>query len=478
MLRHTLFGSLSRGCSALISHRSALQKLSISTALLPDERNEYIIDESKQQLGNEFRKTHSIQLRNCDSSDDRYLPIVTFDSVPFSAELKKILLRQGFTTPTPTQAQSWPIALLKRDIISIAKTGSGKTCGFLLPAFQRLLATRKSTPSRWGSAAKEKMKLRAWGDVHPRKSPSVLILAPTRELAIQIENEAQKFSKNCRFETMCVYGGSSKGPQIRRLNHGVDILVATPGRCNDLADMGALRLSSVEYLVLDEADRMLDMGFEPQIRAIIEQLPEERQNLFFSATWPREVQSLASEFLKDPVQINIGGSDDLTANKDIKQEVIVLKEYEKRQKLPALLQGLQSNPEDPNSIPKTIIFVSRKSDCDDLADHLFDLGYKADSLHGDKSQMLREKTMDRFRSGRVRVLVATDVASRGLDVRDIDVVVNYDFPVGTSGVESYVHRIGRTGRGGNVGVAYTFFTNNDRDRAKELISLMKRSEQV
>jgi ATP-dependent RNA helicase DDX5/DBP2 len=168
------------------------------------------------------------------------------------------------------------------------------------------------------------------------------VLAPTRELAMQIEAEAQKYSKICGFETLCIYGGSSKGPQIRRLNQGVDVLIATPGRCNDLAEMGALRLSKVEYLVLDEADRMLDMGFEPQIRAIIEQLPEERQNLFFSATWPREVQILAAEFLDNPVQINIGDSNDLTANKDISQNIIVVNGHEKKTELQSLLQSLQT----------------------------------------------------------------------------------------------------------------------------------------
>lgn len=428
--------------------------------------------------------------------------MVDFDATPFADILKGVMKKEGFAAPTPTQAQSWPIALRRRDIISVAKTGSGKTCGFLLPAFQKLIDTVPvPKPKPYGGKRQPYAPLSGRG-----RKPTVLVLAPTRELTMQIEGEAQKFSKALGYSTTSVYGGTPKGAQIRQLGNGIDVLIATPGRCMDLAEMGALQLSSVAYLVLDEADRMLDMGFEPQIRAIVELLPAERQSIFFSATWPKEVQSLAGEFLTDPVQITIGDGDKLTANLAISQHIMVMKHHAKEQELVKLLVALKAKAQalvnastSSNSlqdiatsnqsrafgsetrsapIPKMIIFVSRKSDCDQLVDLLMGEGYMADSLHGDKSQAMRERTMDRFRKGRIQIMVATDVASRGLDVKDIEVVVNYDFPVGASGLESYVHRIGRTARGTNSGVAYTFFTPSDGARARELAELLKRCQQV
>jgi ATP-dependent RNA helicase DDX5/DBP2 len=261
------------------------------------------------------------------------------------------------------------------------------------------------------------------------------------------------------------------------LRRGVDIVIATPGRCNDLAEEGALNLSQIQFLVLDEADRMLDMGFEPQIRQIIEQVPEQRQSLFFTATWPKEVQGLASDFLTKPVQINIGNENELNANKAIKQHVSVIKAYDKPAELQALLGQLRGGEDKPAaSLPRTLIFVSRKSSCDDLADELHSQGYAVETMHGDKSQERRNRCLELFRSGRIKVMVATDVASRGIDVKDIAYVINYDFPEG--GVENYVHRIGRTGRAGATGSSYTFFTKNDAGFAKDLIGVMKRCDQV
>jgi ATP-dependent RNA helicase DDX5/DBP2 len=263
------------------------------------------------------------------------------------------------------------------------------------------------------------------------------------------------------------------------LRRGVDIIVATPGRCNDLAEMGVLNLADVKYLVLDEADRMLDMGFEPQIRTILQQCSPERQSLFFTATWPREVRSLAADYLSNPIHITVGDQNGaLTANKAIQQNVLMVEEYDKYNKLMETLENI--NPDEgknPKKVPKTIIFLSRKMSCDDLCYDLRKQGYYVDSLHGDKSQNYRQVAMDRFRNNRLQVLVATDVAARGLDVKDIDTVINYDFPVGNSGVEDYVHRIGRTARGENSGRAFTFFTRGDKDRATELCGVLKRSEQ-
>jgi ATP-dependent RNA helicase DDX5/DBP2 len=315
--------------------------------------------------------------------------MIEFDSTPFSAVLKRVLKSEGFSSPTPTQAQSWPIALSNRDIISVARTGSGKTCAFLLPAFHKMLEAKASNPEQPRAS---KVQSSSWsrGGGGQSRPPTVLVLAPTRELTVQIENEARKFSRACGFNSISVYGGTPKGIQIRQLSEGIDIVIATPGRCNDLAEMGALNLSKVDYLVLDEADRMLDMGFEPQIREIIGQLAPKRQNLFFSATWPREVQSLANEFLTDAIQINIGDSDVLNANKAISQHIIVTSEKDKKDELIDLLTKL--NPDDnkdPNKIPKCIIFCGRKYDCDIIANILHRQGFAVDSLHGDKSQQLR-----------------------------------------------------------------------------------------
>ena len=353
-----------------------------------------------------FRRDHQIRLWSNLGSKEDYPPIMSFDSAPFCKELLDVLEAEGFVSPTPTQAQSWPIALEKRDMISVARTGSGKTCGFLLPAFEQLMTTRAVSNVDEVSYSKHK------------QSPKVLVLAPTRELAVQIESEAQKYSQACGLATTCLYGGVPKKNQILRLQAGIDVAIATPGRCIDLFDGGNLDLSCVTYLVLDEADRMLDMGFEPQIRQILSKIPAHRQSLFFSATWPFEVQALADEFLRDPIQINIGDRDVLNANKAIDQHIMVMKNHEKTDKLIELFEVLKETPESPPELlPKTIVFVARRSDCDSLVRLLNRLGYPTESLHGDRTQDMRDRAMEGFRDGKLRVLVATDVASRGLDVK-------------------------------------------------------------
>lgn len=309
-----------------------------------------------------------------------------------------------------------------------------------------------------------------------RGPPAILVLAPTRELACQIEQEAVKFGRSSNMRSACCYGGSPKGLQIRKLQQGIEVLIATPGRLNDLLEMKAVDLSQISFLVLDEADRMLDMGFEPQIRTIIEKIPKERQSMMFTATWPREVQSLAREFLHKPVEIRFGDVDALNANKAIKQIVKVITESEKPEALREIFREI--NPSgDVFNIPKTIIFVSTKQGCDQLANDLWNAGYSVDSLHGDRQQFQRTKVMDQFKRGTLKLLVATDVAARGLDVKDIQYVINYDFPAGVNGVEDYVHRIGRTARGSSEGKAFTFFTKDDAKRANELVGVLRRAEQ-
>lgn len=367
-----------------------------------------------------YRQKHEITV----SGDNVPPPFTSFEDTGFPSELLRDLLQTGFSAPTPIQAQSWPIAMQNRDIVAVAKTGSGKTLGYLLPGFIHLKKTRKN----------------------PQLSPTVLVLSPTRELATQIQDEAVKFGKSSRISCTCLYGGAPKGPQLRDLANGTDIVVATPGRLNDILEMRKVSLSEVTYLVLDEADRMLDMGFEPQIRKIVNAVPTRRQTLMYTATWPKEVRKIAADFMVNPVQVNIGNINELVANKSITQHVEVVAYNEKHRRLEQILRS-----QEPGS--KIIIFCSTKKMCDQLARNLT-RPFGAASIHGDKNQGERDHVLSQFRSGKCPVLVATDVAARGLDIKDIRVVVNYDFP---TGVEDYVHRIGRTGRAGATGEAYTFF---------------------
>ena len=326
----------------------------------------------------------------------------------------------------------------------------------------------------------------------------MLILAPTRELACQILDEAQKFGRPIGIRSVCCYGGSPKYQQIQALERGVECVIATPGRLNDLIEMRKANLSSVRFVVLDEADRMLDMGFEPQIRSIMKTVPSKRQTLLFSATWPKEIQKLAFDFLSDPIQINVGNVNELVANKDITQKIIMLDENSKIDKLKEILTELVKTADEtedtskpkPNGgrfgqpvdlggkkHAKVIVFVGKKYVAHELANSLWDDGFAVDSLHGDRQQWERTKVIGAFKQGTLRLLIATDVAARGLDVKDVGAVINFDMPVGTNGAEDYIHRIGRTGRAGAKGLAYTFFTQGDRKLATELVEILEKADQ-
>ncbi|XP_039143302.1 DEAD-box ATP-dependent RNA helicase 14-like [Dioscorea cayenensis subsp. rotundata] len=371
-------------------------------------------------------------------------PYTTFQSAGFPSEILRELQHAGFSAPTPIQAQSWPIALDGRDIVAVAKTGSGKTLGYLIPGFIRL--------KKLGS--------------NSQMGPLVLVLSPTRELATQIQDEAVKFGRSSRVSSVCLYGGAPKGPQLRDLSKGAHVVVATPGRLNDILEMKKVSLHQVSYLVLDEADRMLDMGFEPQIRRIVKEIPPRRQTLMYTATWPKEVRKIAADLLVNPVQVNIGSIDELVANKSITQHVEMISPMEKRKRLEQILHS-----QEPGS--KIIIFCSTKRMCDQLARNL---GHQfgANAIHGDKSQNERDLVLNQFRTGKSPILVATDVAARGLDIKDIRVVINYDFP---TGVEDYVHRIGRTGRAGATGVSYTFLSDQDARYASDLVKVLEGADQ-
>ncbi|KAL7100674.1 hypothetical protein ACP275_08G010000 [Erythranthe tilingii] len=388
-----------------------------------------------------YRRQHEISV----TGDNVPQPFSSFEATGFPPDILREVQNAGFSAPTPIQAQSWPIAINGRDIVAIAKTGSGKTLGYLIPGFLHLKERRSN----------------------PKLGPTVLVLSPTRELATQIQAEAVKFGRSSRISCTCLYGGAPKGPQLRDLDRGVDIVVATPGRLNDILEMRRISLHQISYLVLDEADRMLDMGFEPQIRKIVKEIPSRRQTLMYTATWPKEVRRIAADLLVNPVQVNIGNVDELEANKAITQHIEVLSPMDKRRRLEQILRS-----QEPGS--KIIIFCSTKKMCDQLSGNL-SRQFGAAAIHGDKSQGERDYVLNQFRTGRSPVLVATDVAARGLDIKDIRVVVNYDFP---NGVEDYVHRIGRTGRAGATGEAYTFFGDQDSKHASELVKLLEGANQI
>ncbi|XP_035035996.2 probable ATP-dependent RNA helicase DDX17 isoform X1 [Hippoglossus stenolepis] len=392
----------------------------------------------------EFRRKKEITIRGSGCPK----PVSTFHQAHFPQYVMDVLMQQNFKEPTAIQAQGFPLALSGRDMVGIAQTGSGKTLSYLLPAIVHI--SHQPYLER--------------GD-----GPICLVLAPTRELAQQVQQVAHDYGKSSRIKTTCVYGGAPKGPQIRDLERGVEICIATPGRLIDFLEAGKTNLQRCTYLVLDEADRMLDMGFEPQIRKIVDQIRPDRQTLMWSATWPKDVRQLAEDFLKDYVQINVGALE-LSANHNILQIVDVCMENEKDQKLIQLMEEIMAEKEN-----KTIIFVETKKRCDDLTRRMRRDGWPAMCIHGDKSQPERDWVLTEFRSGKAPILIATDVASRGLDVEDVKFVINYDYP---NSSEDYIHRIGRTARSTNKGTAYTFFTPGNLRQARELIRVLEEARQA
>ncbi|XP_011880510.1 PREDICTED: ATP-dependent RNA helicase dbp2-like [Vollenhovia emeryi] len=392
---------------------------------------------------NQFRERAEITVKGRNVPN----PVQYFEEGNFPPYVMEGIRREGYSHPTPIQAQGWPIALSGRDLVAIAQTGSGKTLGYILPAIVHIIQQPRMS----------------CGD-----GPIVLILAPTRELAQQIQEVANSFGETAAVRNTCIFGGAPKGPQAYDLERGIEICIATPGRLIDFLERGTANLSRCTYLVLDEADRMLDMGFEPQIRKIIEQIRPDRQVLMWSATWPKEVRALAEDFLTDYVHLNIGALT-LSANHNITQIIDVCHEHEKDSKLYRLLQEIGTEKEN-----KTIIFVETKRKVDDITRNIRREGWQAVSIHGDKNQQERDHVLQEFRSGRAPILVATDVAARGLDVDDVGYVINFDYP---SSSEDYIHRIGRTGRKRQTGTAYAFFTTHNMKHAGDLIEVLREAGQ-
>lgn len=351
------------------------------------EKNFYKEDEKvaarSQQEIDAFRKENEM---SC-TGKDIPKPITSFEEAGFPDYVLKEIKEQGFPKPTAIQCQGWPMALSGRDMIGIASTGSGKTLSYCLPAILHINAQPLLSP----------------GD-----GPIVLVLAPTRELAVQIQQECSKFGASSRIRNTCIYGGAPKGQQIRDLARGAEICIATPGRLIDMLETNKTNLRRVTYLVLDEADRMLDMGFEPQIRKIVDQIRPDRQTLMWSATWPKEVQALAKDYQHDPIQVNIG-SLELAASHTITQIVEVVSEFEKRDRL---VKHLETATTDKDA--KILIFASTKRTCDDITSYLRADGWPALAIHGDKQQGERDWVLKEFRSGKSPIMVATDVAARGI----------------------------------------------------------------
>ncbi|TKR89668.1 hypothetical protein L596_013734 [Steinernema carpocapsae] len=373
-------------------------------------------------------------------------PVFQFSEVGFPEKIAK-RLEKAYEKPSVIQSISWPIAMSGQDVISVAKTGSGKTLGFILPS---ILHTLKQQKRQF------------------REGPSVVVLLPTRELAQQVEAVAREFCFDMGLSVACVFGGANRNPQAQKLERGVDMVIATPGRLNDFLTSGVTNLRRCTYLVLDEADRMLDMGFEPQIRQIISQIRPGRQTMMFSATWPKEVRALAADFQKNAAFLNVG-SLELAANHNITQKVEVMEHNAKLSKLISLAGELAKEGH-----PKTLIFTETKSQADFLTRRLRHESVPALAIHGDKSQSERDWVLRDFKDGRTSVLIATNVVARGLDVDGIKYVINYDFP---KNFEDYIHRIGRTGRRDNKGTSITFMTSEDAPRAGDLVKVMEEANQ-
>nr|XP_043614085.1 DEAD-box ATP-dependent RNA helicase 37-like [Erigeron canadensis] len=394
------------------------------------------------------------------SGDNVPPPVNTFAEIDLGEALNLNIRRCKYVKPTPVQRHAIPISLAGRDLMACAQTGSGKTAAFCFPIISGIMR------GHFGQRAPRM----------PRTAcPLALILSPTRELSCQIHEEARKFAYQTGVKVVVAYGGAPINQQLRELERGVDILVATPGRLVDLLERARVSLQFIKYLALDEADRMLDMGFEPQIRKIVQQMdmpqPGVRQTMLFSATFPKEIQRLASDFLANYIFLavgRVGSSTDL-----IVQRVEYVQESDKRSHLMDLLHAQRANGVHGKQA-LTLVFVETKKGADSLEYWLCMNGFPATTIHGDRTQQEREQALRSFKSGNTPILVATDVAARGLDIPHVAHVVNFDLP---NDIDDYVHRIGRTGRAGKSGLATAFFNDNNSSMARPLSDLMQEANQ-
>ena len=401
-------------------------------------------------------------------SNETFNPVSDFKSIGFHSKLAPLIA--NFTKPTPIQAYSWPILLGGNDMVGIAETGSGKTLAFSLPILSRLLK---------GGRAESEGKVK------------MLVIAPTRELAMQTYEVVSRVIP----ESICLYGGTNRGEQQRQINQKKPyVVIGTPGRLVDFLRDGTLKIGNLEYFVLDEADRMLDLGFEPDIREIVAAIPEERQTVMFSATWPNTIQTMASRYLKSPVKVYVKAVDSslTTVNEDgetIQEDHVDPFSANSQQKASTRVHQIVQVVKDPfardpilldllkryhsSRKNRVLIFVLYKKEADRVERLLKSNRWTCVSIHGDKAQRDRTEALASFKSGEVPLMIATDVAARGLDIPDVEYVINFTFPLT---IEDYIHRIGRTGRGGATGTAHTLFTDADKPHSGELINVLKASK--
>ena len=365
----------------------------------------------------------------------------SFSELALVEPLQRALRDEGYESPTPIQSQAIPPLLQGADLLGCARTGTGKTAAFALPILQRLFSNRRAAL---------------------RKSARVLVVVPTRELATQVAQSFSTYGRHLRPSVAVVFGGVGQSPQVRALAHGVDVLVATPGRLLDLMGQGHARLDGVETLVLDEADQMLDLGFLPDVKRILGAVPPRRQTLLFSATMPAPIEELAGRILRKPVKVYV------TPVASTAELVDQRLQFVSRDQKPDALTRLLRDP----GVARALVFTRTKRGCDRVAKRLVQSGIQAQAIHGDKSQGNRERSLAGFRAGKVRVLVATDIAARGIDIDDISHVVNYEIP---NVPETYVHRIGRTARAGAAGVAISLCAPEEREFIRAIEKLIRRT---
>jgi ATP-dependent RNA helicase RhlE len=367
---------------------------------------------------------------------ERIIDVISFEELALVEPIRRALKDEGYATPTPIQAQAIPQLLAGQDLLGIAQTGTGKTAAFALPILQRLAASR-------GQAGLQ------------RKTARCLVLTPTRELALQIGDSFRAYGRHLGLRSLVIFGGVGQNPQVAGMARGVDILTATPGRLLDLLGQGHLRLDAIETVVLDEADRMLDMGFIHDVKKIVALLPKQRQTLLFSATMPSAIARLAAGILRDPVRVEV--TPPSTTVELIEQRVAFVERAGKREMLCAMLRD--------RALARVLVFTRTKHTANRVAEQLTRAGFSAEAIHGNKSQGARQRALEGFRAGHVRVLVATDIAARGIDVDGITHVVNYELP---NVPDTYVHRIGRTARAGAAGAAISLCDGEERAYLRDI----------
>lgn len=366
------------------------------------------------------------------------LESMTFEELKLIEPLKIALKESGYINPTPIQAEAIPALLEGRDLLGCAQTGTGKTAAFALPILHRLIETPKKAMPR-----------------HTR----VLVLTPTRELAIQVHESFRTYGKNLKLKYTVIYGGVGQSPQVKAMSSGVDVLVATPGRLLDLIEQGQVKLTGLEVFVLDEADRMLDMGFIHDIKKVLKLLPAKRHNLFFSATMPPEIDKLAHSILINPIKVEVTP---VSSTAELITQTVMF--VDKENKRPLLKHILNDD-----KLKRVIVFSRTKHGANKIVEYLSKGGIKAEAIHGNKSQSARQNALEGFRSGKTRVLIATDIAARGIDIDDISHVINFDLP---NISEDYVHRIGRTARAGASGIAISFCDSEEKTFLKDIEKLI------